>query len=90
MAALVGANLAEFLQNALTKKFPATQVTLGSESQIGIRAISKYSNSYAIKRLFPPTSWQYCLTSDNLAALLTRGVSDHCTTTDLSCVDAQS
>ena len=34
MAALVGANLAEFLQNALTKKFPATQVTLGSQSQI--------------------------------------------------------
>ena len=36
MAPLVGANLAEFLQNALTKKFPATQVTLGSESQIGL------------------------------------------------------
>lgn len=34
MAALVGANLAEFLQKALTKKFPATKVTLGSDSQI--------------------------------------------------------
>jgi len=34
MAALVGANLAEFLQNALTKKFPAIQVTLGSDSLI--------------------------------------------------------
>ena len=83
MAAKVGANLAAFLQNSLTKNFPNLQVFLWSDSQIVLhwlhssKTLPQFVSNRVqeIKGLFPPSIWRYCPTSDNPADLLTRGVS---------------
>ena len=83
MAAKVGANLAAFLQNSLTKNFPNLQVFLWSDSQIVLhwlhssKTLPQFISNriQEIKGLFPPSTWRYCPTSDNPADLLTRGVS---------------
>ena len=85
MAAKVGANLAAFFQNSLTKNFPNLQVFLWSDSQIVLHWLhsSKTLPQFVsnriqeIKGLFPPSIWRYCPTSDNPADLLTRGVTAH-------------
>ena len=82
MVAKVGANLAAFLQNSLTKNSPNLQVFLWSDSQIVLhwlhssKTLSQFVSNriQEIKGLFPPSTWRYCPTSDNPADLLTRGV----------------
>lgn len=82
MAALVGANLANFIINSLKKKFPSLDVILWSDSQIVLHWLhsSKQLQQFVanrvqeIKRLFPVTAWRYCPTADNPADKLTRGI----------------
>ncbi|XP_048587404.1 uncharacterized protein LOC125570185 [Nematostella vectensis] len=82
MAALAGANLAEYLLNSLQKNFPDLQAFFWSDSQIVLNWLhsNKQLQQFVgnrvreIKRLSQPSSWRYCPTRDNPADLLTRGL----------------
>ena len=79
MAALIGARLANFIQQSLEKRFQK----LRTDSQIVLHWLSSQkplkqfiqNRVKEINSLYPSTTWHYCLTSDNPAHLLTRGVS---------------
>ncbi len=83
MAALIGARLANFIQQSLEKRFLNLRVVMWTDSQIVLHWLSSqkplkqfiHNRVKEINSLYPSTTWHYCPTSDNPADLLTRGVS---------------
>ncbi len=83
MAALIGARLANFIQQSLEKRFQNLRVVMWTDSQIVLHWLSSqkplkqfiHNRVKEINSLYPSTTWHYCPTSDNPADLLTRGVS---------------
>ena len=78
MAALIGARLADHLQST----FPATNVTMWSDSQIVLhwiatqKVLPKFlaNRVKEIRDLTGQYKWKYCPTKDNPEDLLTRGI----------------
>ena len=78
MAALIGARLADHLQST----FPATNVTMWSDSQLvlhwiaTVKVLPKFvaNRVKEIRDLTGQYKWKYCPTKDNPADLLTRGI----------------
>jgi len=81
-AAVMAAQLAEFIQSTLQHHFNNIEVKLWSDSHITLHWIlsKKQLKPFIANRvreictLFPTSVWGYCPTDDNAADLLTRGI----------------
>ena len=83
MAALTGARLGNFVQQALKQRYANITVKLWTDSEIVLHWLNndKPLKSFVanrvreIKELFSTTHWNHCPTKSNPADLLTRGIS---------------
>jgi len=81
-AAVIAAQLADFIHSMLKHQLNNLTIKLWSDSQITLHWIfsSKRLKPFVANRvrqicsLFPPSVWGYCQTVDNAADLLTRGI----------------
>ena len=83
MAALTGARLASFVSQALKSRYPNLKIKLWSDSEIVLHWLSSSkrlkqfvaNRTKEIKGMFPIPYCNHCLTADNPADFLTRGIS---------------
>ena len=83
MAALTGARLANFVQQALKQRYDSVTVTLWTDSEIVLHWLHSgkplkpfiANRVREIKESYPTTHWNHCPTKSNPADLLTRGIS---------------